>query len=1267
MLKKIHFTVLALLCSGMAFAQSTGSIICTVTDVDTKQALPFASVVVTRGGQQVGGGQTDLDGNVEIKPLDPGTYDVHAVYASYNDFNMSGVVVVPNTPVHIAVKMVSVSKKLPVVTIVYHKPAVDPTGHVNNSIDQADIQENALKGNVMNMVGMMSGVTQTDLNQPLHAGGSRTEDNQVIVDGMKITSDQMMGAIAGGGGSNNGPGGLPQSMIGEVNTYIGGVPAKYGDATGGIIEINTVNASPKFFGTVEGVTSEGLDAFGYNDVNFVVGGPIWGKKDSTGKRNPNAYPSVNFILGGEYTYKQTEYPNFVGGYYLYPSVLQSIQQNPLTINPLGGFTENADYITGNDIYHTAGQQYNNSQAVSGNGKIDVRISNTVTITLGGSFEYANRLVAEPSYELFNPSQDPTDISTSFRGFIRLRQRFITPQTDKNGKPAIIQNAYYTLQAEYGNADNIVENTQFKNNFFDYGYVGQFTPHYAPTWSPLESGPDGPGYYQTGLADTMLSFKPGTQNPYLANYTTDVYNGLGARNITQYSTIQENNGMINGPVSLGQNIYSMFYPSGAAYTNYEEQNSNHLRFTANFSATILKNDIQLGFEYEQNIENYYDIYAPYLWQEMYNEEIGYQQKMQFQQNPYVYAGGQYPYYGYNFQYVAANQTQFDKSLRQALGLPVTSTSWIDPSSYSPSMYSLSMFSAGELLNNGSPQIVTYYGYDYKGNLGSGSPPTINDFFNAHDANGNNTYPVAPYHPIYIAGYLQDHFEFKSLRFDVGVRVDEFNANQPVLKDPYLLFPAKKVSEVENTPLASQIPSGLNGNDVVYINNQNDPTQIVGYRNGNTWYNSGGNIISDPSVLAAATTTGTIQPYLENPNLTSTTQISSDAFTTYTPVVNVMPRIAFTFPISDMAGFFAHYDILTSRPPSGTSGTTPGNFGNNNPGFGSNIFNPVQYLYMSSYVNNTGAALSNPALQPVQTTDYELGFTQALNEKRTTALTLSAFYRAPKSEIESYKFLDAYPISYVAYDNIDFGTIKGLTLAYTLSRVGDFKMRASYTLQFATGTGSGPNSGYNLANSGEPNLQIPIPLDFDQRHTFQVNLDYHFQSGADAYDGPTITTHSGKSIEILSDAGVNLNFVASSGTPYTVQGNATQLGIGISTPYSLVGSPNGSNLPWQYRADLKVDKDFPLTIKGKDKDKEGHKCDVQVYLAITNLLNTQNVMNVYHYTGSATDDGFLASAVGQQVTAAQLSPQAFIDQYKINELNPGYLSQPRTIQLGGVFNF
>ncbi len=1232
MLKKIRLSIIAIFCAGVAYAQS-GSLIITVLD-STKKAVPFAGVQVTKGGVPVGGGSTDFDGRIEVKPLDPGQYDVQATLLGYQTISLTGVNVAPDAPTHITVNMKGNSGggvQLHILHVIYEAPAVNPD-HTGTILQGKDIHNQAVDGGgggIKDVIATTPGFYQADLGKDINARGSRSDANQYIVDGVKLTADQALG-------------GIPKNMIDQVNTYTGGVPAKYGDATGGVIEINTTGASPKFFGTVDASTSEGLDAFGYNDANFVIGGPIWSKKDSTGAK----IPKVDFILGGEFTYKKDQSPSFTGGYYADPSVLSQIQATPLLPSSSGGFVSATDYVTDADIVHSAYRYNNASNELQGNGKLDFRINNNVTLTAGGSYDYSSSNYFEYVYEMFNYSENPLHLNTSWRGFVRLRQRFATSE-GKDKKAALIQNAYYTLQAEYGNTYEVYENNQFKDNYFDYGYVGQFNQYQGKAYQ-FENGKYGYANYQVGFTDSLYTFNPSTStNPLEANYTSDVYNNLGAKNITNPNTVQENYGLLNG--QRPQDVYSLWYNTGRAYPGYSKQNSNHFRFTANFSATIKNNDVQIGFEYEQNVISYYSITAASLWSIM-QQNTNLQISQLDTAHPYLVSSGGYNTYGYNRLYNANVQTQFDKSLRQSLGLPINGTQWLDPDSYSPSMYSLNMFSASDLLNNGN-QIVTYYGYDYKGNAYS-STPSIDDFFNERDANGNLVYPVAPYHPIYMAGYIQDHFDIKNLRFDVGVRVDRFDANEPVLKDPYLFFPAKTVAEVRGTSLGENIPSSVNNNDVVYVNNSQSPTQVVGYRNGSTWYDANGNEIADPTVLAAATTTGGIQPYLENP---SQTTVSSNAFTQYTPQVNVMPRIAFSFPISDMAGFFAHYDILTQRPP----------------GIGYNLFVPTQYLYILS---NVSGVLNNPALKPTQTTDYELGFTQALNEKKTTALTISAFYREFKNNIETYRYLDAYPVSYLAYSNLDFGTIKGLTVAYTLTRVGNIKMRASYTLQFATGTGSGPSSGYNLANSGQPNLQIPMPLDFDQRHTFLLNIDYHYGAGEGNYDGPIIKTHGGKSLEILSNAGLNVNFTAGSGTPYTEQANATEgdpnsqnVGIGIAQHYSLVGSVNGDYLPWQFRVDLKADKDFPLTIKGKDKNSEGHKCDIQVYLQVLNLLNTENILNVYHYTGSPTDDGYLASASGQQAISEQVSPQAFIDQYKIKEQDPTYLSLPRQIRLGVDFNF
>ena len=44
-------------------------------------------------------------------------------------------------------------------------------------------------------------------------------------------------------------------------------------------------------------------------------------------------------------------------------------------------------------------------------------------------------------------------------------------------------------------------------------------------------------------------------------------------------------------------------------------------------------------------------------------------------------------------------------------------------------------------------------------------------------------------------------------------------------------------------------------------------------------------------------------------------------------------------------------------------------------------------------------------------------------------------------------EAYPITYVTYGNVDFGTVKSLEMRYDLGRTGNVKLTAAYTLQFA----------------------------------------------------------------------------------------------------------------------------------------------------------------------------------------------------------------------------
>ena len=199
------------------------------------------------------------------------------------------------------------------------------------------------------------------------------------------------------------------------------------------------------------------------------------------------------------------------------------------------------------------------------------------------------------------------------------------------------------------------------------------------------------------------------------------------------------------------------------------------------------------------------------------------------------------------------------------------------------------------------------------------------------------------------------------------------------------------------------------------------------------------------------------------------MSSNAFRDYDPAVNIMPRISFSFNISDEAVFFAHYDILTQRPTSSIR------------------FSPIDYLFLES----RDALIANPNLRPEKTIDYELGFQQVLS--KTSSLKISAYYKEMRDMIQVRNFTGAYPRPYRAFGNLDFGTVKGLTVSYDLRRTGNVRMNANYTLQFADGTGSTTSTALALINAGLPNLRCINPLNYDQRHRIVFNVDYRYGSG------------------------------------------------------------------------------------------------------------------------------------------------------------------------------
>ena len=242
---------------------------------------------------------------------------------------------------------------------------------------------------------------------------------------------------------------------------------------------------------------------------------------------------------------------------------------------------------------------------------------------------------------------------------------------------------------------------------------------------------------------------------------------------------------------------------------------------------------------------------------------------------------------------------------------------------------------------------------------------------------------------------------------------------------------------------------------------------------------------------------------------------------------------------------------------------------------------------------------------------------------------------------------------------------MTVSYDLRRTKNLWMKLSYTLQFANATGSSATSGVNLVATGLPNLRTLNPINQDRNHTINIIADYRYGRGS-KYNGPTITrrikgTDKVKIIRVLENTGVNLTFTGGSGTPYSRQSNVTSALLGVGTPV-LDGSLNGSRLPWQFKLDLRFDRDFYLKSKNKKSNYY-----LNVYVLILNALNTKNIMGVYRYTGNPDDDGYLQAADFQAQINSSLDSEAFRDLYSVAVQNPYNYALPRRIRLGVMFNF
>ena len=1253
MFKKVLMTIGLLLMANFVLAQ--GTIKGTIIDSKTKEPVPFANVVAKQDGKQIKGTQTDMDGNFTLKPLNVGQYEIQASCVGYNTYTREDFTVKASGFSVCNIELSTASKTLEVVEIKESKnPIIDIGSAESGERVSAEAIAQMPGTSVENIVAAVGGVGYND-------GGTGTARGE---DGM-VTN---VGGVRKRTGVN-----VPKEAIAEIQVILGGTPASIGEAIGGtqIITLKPPSSQFKGYFSLESI----LDYRLWNRLTAYITGPVIKQdlKDENGNITGDR-TLIGFRLTSQGTYQHNPFYRPRDRRYMVVNddLVRQFEKAPISYDPVTGTT---NYSAERGLYgdnfveistlskkdfggdasrvpHTA------SFNIKNNLSFDIRFSDYATLAITGDLNY--------SYGP-NNSLMPLNMTRSANGVSRdldwsvtvdFTQRFPdeeptnvenTDGSSSNGRA--IKNVMYNIVAMFERDRARSYNEVFGGDLgdvFKYGYIGRLVTEQRPNYE-LNSNYSYNGISRAAMVQNSWydvidwsTYEPYAPNQVLANYNLQLLNipDLSGA-LFNIDMLRQFKGLANGDSPA--NIYGIIDNVGVQSTGFGFSQDDYIYVAAKASAEIKGHPLEIGFQYDRMDRSYYALGATGLWTIMRQNANRHISQMDLGKPTYTWEGSTL-YVTFDRLLNREGQSYFDRAMRDYLGWSGDEkgeVSYLDIDRYTPEEYvkagGLNMFSSDELFNNGS-SLVSYYGYDHTGKKYNSSTWSLDDFFNPSDAKFRY---IPAYTPTYMAGYIQDQFYFSDLIFNVGVRVDIFDANQSVLKDPYLLYDSWTVKDLKDNkaPYQGEIYSGAGDNWIVYVDaaDADNPT-IYGYRNGSTWYDANGVELNSPNSIAGKS--GKPTPY-RTPDgqkaLTNNT-VSSTAFEDYKPQVVVQPRIAFSFPVGENSQFKASYDIIARRP----SGNWRAEY--------------LKYLYMSQIT-----AINNPNLKPERITNYELGFQQALN--KNNAVSISAFYKETRDLIQVVQYAGADPNNnYYSYDNIDFKTTKGITISYDLRQSKNIRVNANYTLQYAEGTGLTGSTMQELIREGYTTLKMLNPISDDRRHEFKVNFDFRYLGGK-RYNGPTITRkvtdkETGEDrqevVKLLENFGIDITAVAQSGRPYTKAFSNTQS--------TIVGSYNGARLPWGFYLDLVIDKRFPIKI-GKRESM------LSIALSVYNVLDIRNTTSVWPVTGNPDDNGYLTDPETQSVIERYLDPDSFRDMYSVFYLNNSYwrYSTPRRFMATIAYSF
>ncbi|MCW5899492.1 MAG: TonB-dependent receptor [Flavobacteriales bacterium] len=213
-----------LIAAATCSAQATGEIRGRVFD-QTGSPVPMAHVVAIQH-DRTHGVVTDLEGRFVIKPLPTGLFTVRVSHVGFQTRSFTGVEVTGDRASLMRDIRLGFATTVDTFEVSgFRRPLIEADNPTRMSLLADDFARDPNKRDPIQFIGKsFVGVTASLTGDGLHFRGSRTENMVSFIDGVKVS-----------GGVPR----VPPSAISSVSVYTGGLPARYGDVTGGVVAIET--------------------------------------------------------------------------------------------------------------------------------------------------------------------------------------------------------------------------------------------------------------------------------------------------------------------------------------------------------------------------------------------------------------------------------------------------------------------------------------------------------------------------------------------------------------------------------------------------------------------------------------------------------------------------------------------------------------------------------------------------------------------------------------------------------------------------------------------------------------------------------------------------------------------------------------------------------------------------------------------------------------------------------------------------------------------